>query len=182
MRGSDESVLARDKIFLDHEGDLEDDRVVKLAQVKAGELLDLLKPVHQRVSVDEQLAGRFGDVQIVLKELVDREQRLLIERVDGVLLEHLGQEDLAERRRELIDQAADAEIFIVDDRFFRLKDLTDLNGDLRFLIGVGQLTQVARNGGDADDGLDKQLGPERLLDGLRRLQQLGLFLCRARSA
>lgn len=81
MRGSDQSVLARDKILLDHKGDLEDDRVIKLAQVKAGKLLDLLKTVYQRISVDEQLAGRFGDVQIVLKELIDREQRLLIERV-----------------------------------------------------------------------------------------------------
>ena len=88
MRGSDQSVLARDKILLDHKGDLEDDRVIKLAQVKAGKLLDLLKTVYQRISVDEQLAGRFGDVQIVLKELIDREQRLLIERVDRVLLEH----------------------------------------------------------------------------------------------
>ena len=40
------------------------------------------------LKVSEQLAGRFGDVQIVLKELIDREQRLLIERVDRVLLEH----------------------------------------------------------------------------------------------
>ena len=93
--------------------------------------------------MDKQLSGRLGDVQIVLKELVDREQRLLIERVDGVLLEHLGQEDLAERRRKLIDQAADAEIFIGDDRFFGVEDLADLNGDLCLLIGVGQLAQVA---------------------------------------
>ena len=34
---------------------------------------------------------------------------------------------------------------------------------------------MARDGGDADDGLDEQLGPERLLDGLRRLQKLALF-------
>ena len=81
---SDESVLARDKILLDHEGDLEDDRVVKLAQVKAGELLDLLKPVHQRVSVDEQLAGGFGDVQVVLKELVDGLQGVLIQSLNGM--------------------------------------------------------------------------------------------------
>ena len=68
---SDEPVLARNKILLDHERDLEDDRVVKLTQVKAGELLDLLKTVHQRISVDEELAGGLGDVQVVLKELVD---------------------------------------------------------------------------------------------------------------
>ena len=111
---------------------------------RPGELLDLLQTVDQRVSVDEQLAGGLGDVQVVLKELVDGEQRLLIERVDGVLLEHLGQEDLAECRRQLIDQAADAKVFIVDDGLFGVEDLADLNGDLRLLVGVGQLAQMAR--------------------------------------
>ena len=172
---SDEPVLARNKILLDHERDLEDDRVVKLTQVKAGELLDLLKTVHQRISVDEELAGGLGDVQVVLKELVDGEQRLLIERIDGILLEHLGQEDLTERRRQLVDEAADAEVFIVDDRLFRLEDLADLDGDLRLFVCVSQLAQVTGDGGDADHGLDEQLGPERLLDGLGRLQKLCLL-------
>ena len=81
--------------------------MVELPQVQAGELLDLLQAVDQGVSVDEQLPGGLGDVQVVLEELVDGEQRLLIQRVDGVLLEDLAQEDLAQGGGQLVDQAAD---------------------------------------------------------------------------
>ena len=84
--------------------------------------------------MDEQLARRFREDQVILEELVDREERLLVERIDRVLLENLLQEHFAQRRRQLIDQAADAEIFIADDIFFRIKDLADLDGHLRFLI------------------------------------------------
>ena len=51
--------------------------------------------------MDKQLSGRLGDVEVILEELVDREQRLLIERVDGVLLEDLGQENFTQGRRQL---------------------------------------------------------------------------------
>ena len=111
-------VLAGGGVFLDHQGDLEDDGIVKFAQVKASQLLDLLKTVDQRVAVDEQLARGLGDVQAVLKEHIDGKEGLLIERINGVFLKDLGQENLAQRRRKLIDQTADAEIFVVDDGFW----------------------------------------------------------------
>ena len=50
---------AAGQILLDHQRDLERDGVVELPQIQTRQLLDLLQPVHQRVSVDEQLAGRF---------------------------------------------------------------------------------------------------------------------------
>ena len=78
-RPSDQAVLAGHQIFFDHQRHLENDRVVKLAQIETCELLDLLQPVDQRVAVDEQLPGRLRDVQVVFKEFVDGEQRLLIE-------------------------------------------------------------------------------------------------------
>ena len=93
------------QIFLDHQRHLKDDGIIEVAQVKAGQLADLLKTVDQRVTVNEQTAARLGDVQVVLKEALDREQRLGIEGVDALLLEHLAQECLAERRRQLVDQA-----------------------------------------------------------------------------
>ena len=65
---------------------LEGNGVVKFPEIQPGELLDLLQTVYQRIAVDKQLAGRFGHVQIVFKELVDSEQCLLIQRVNGVLL------------------------------------------------------------------------------------------------
>ena len=72
------------QIFLDHQRHLKDDGIIEVAQVKAGQLADLLKAVDQRVAVNEQTAARLGDVQVVLKEALDREQRLGIEGVDAL--------------------------------------------------------------------------------------------------
>ena len=130
--------------------------------------------------MDEQLPGRLRDVQVIFKEFVDGEQRLLIEGVDGILLEHLGQEDLAERRRQLIDEPPDAQVFIVDDGLLRVEHLADLNGDLCLLVGVGQLAQVARHGADADHRLDEKLRVQRLLDLPRDLEKI-LLLSRRRD-
>ena len=105
--------------------------MVELPEIQAGNLLDLLQTIHQGIPVDEQLSGRLGDVEVILEELVDREQRLLIERVDGVLLEDLGQENFTQGRRQLVDQSADAKVFIVDDGFLGVEDLADLDGNLR---------------------------------------------------
>ena len=103
------------QVLLDHQGNLEGDGVVKLPQIQPGELLDLFQPVDQCIAVDEELPGSLGDVQVVLKELVDGEERLLIQRVDGVLLENLLEEHLAQSRGQLIDQTADAQVLVVDD-------------------------------------------------------------------
>ena len=84
--------------------------MVKLTQIQAGELLDFLQAVDQGVTVNEQFPGSLGHVQIVLKELIDGEQGLLIQRIDGVLLEDLGQEDLTQGGGQLIDQAADTQV------------------------------------------------------------------------
>ena len=71
---------AAGEILLHHEGYLEGDGIVKLTEVEAGELLDLLETIHQRIAVDEQLAGGFGHVQVVLKELVDGTQVSVLQR------------------------------------------------------------------------------------------------------
>ena len=70
------------EIFFDHEGYLEHDSVLKLTEVKTGELLDFFKTVHQRVAVYEQLARGLGDVEVVLEETLDRDQSLLIQTLD----------------------------------------------------------------------------------------------------
>ena len=81
------SAFSGRQILAYHQGHLEDDGMVELTQVKAGQLLDLLKAVHQRVAVDKQLARGLGHVQVVLKELLDGEQGLLVQRLDGALFE-----------------------------------------------------------------------------------------------
>ena len=44
------------KVFLYHQSNLEGDRMLKLAKVKAGDLSYLLKSVYERVSVYEELS------------------------------------------------------------------------------------------------------------------------------
>ena len=85
------------EVLFDHEGHLEGDGVVKFPQVQPGELLDLLQAVHQGIAVDEELTGGFGNIQVVLKELVDGEQSFLIQGVNGVALEDLGKEYLTQK-------------------------------------------------------------------------------------
>ena len=99
--------------------------MVEFPQIQAGQLFDFLETVDQRVSMYEQLSGGLGNVEVVFKELVDGEQGLLVEGIDGILLEDLGQEDLAQGRGQLIDQAADTEIFIVDDVLLGVEDLAE---------------------------------------------------------
>ena len=151
------------QVLLDHEGDLEGDGVVELPQVQAGELLDLLQPVDQGVAVDEELPGGLGDVQVVLEELVDGEEGLLVQGVDGVLLEDLHQEHLTQGSGELVDQPPDAQVLIVDDILLRVEDLAHLNGDLGLLVALGQLPQVQGHGADADDHPVFAPHPEGLL-------------------
>ena len=140
--------------------------MVKLAQVQAGDLLYLLKPVHQGIAVDVQLAACLRYVQVVLKELVYRLQRVRVQGPYGVLLEDLGEEHLAEGGGQLVDDAADAEILVVDDGLLGVEHLADLDGDLGFLVAVGQLAQVVSRGADADDCLDQQLALDGVFDVL----------------
>ena len=68
----------------------------KLRRSRPVSLRIFSKAVDQRVAVYEQAAARFGNVQVVLEEALDGEQRLSVERVDALLLEHLAQEGLAQ--------------------------------------------------------------------------------------
>ena len=51
--------------------------------------------------MDKQLPRGLGHVQAVLEEFVDGKEGLLIQRIQGVLLENLPQEDLAQGGRQL---------------------------------------------------------------------------------
>ena len=75
------------QVLLDHDGDLEEDCVFKLAQVQTRDLFHLFQTVNKRVAVDVQLARRFGYVEVVFKEAVDRVERVIVEGLNGVFLE-----------------------------------------------------------------------------------------------
>ena len=93
---SESAIFSGREVFANHQSHLEHDGMVELAQIQAGQLLDLFQTVHQGVAVDEQLPGSLGNVQVVLKELVDGKQGLLIQGIDGVFLEYFTQEDFAQ--------------------------------------------------------------------------------------
>ena len=63
--------------------------MLKNAQIKSREFLNLVKPVYKRVSVNVQLTRRFGNVEIVLKEFLNCIYCFLIQNIYGFLLEHL---------------------------------------------------------------------------------------------
>ena len=130
--------------------------MVELTQIQTGELLDLFQTINQGIAVDKQLPGSLGNVQVVLKELVDGEQGFLIQRINGVLLEHFAEEDLAQGGGQLVNQAANAQIFVVHDALLGIKDLTHFNGSLCFLVRVSQFPQMVCNGANANDSLDPQ--------------------------
>ena len=96
MQAPSELRGVRSEVFLYHQRDLEDYRVVEFAQVEPGQLLDLVQAVNQRVAVYEQLSGGLGHVQAVLEELLDSEQGLVIKGLNGVLLENFLEEGLAQ--------------------------------------------------------------------------------------
>ena len=102
------------QITIDHHRDLEHDGVVKFPQVQTRQFLDFFQTVNQRIAVHVQLSGRFGNVQIVLKEFVNGIQCVRVQRFNGVLLEHLGQEHFAQGDGQLINDTADAQILIAD--------------------------------------------------------------------
>ena len=60
-------------------------------------------------------------------------------------MQNLLDEHPAQRQRQLINQAADAQLFIVHDIFIRLEDFANLQRHLRFLIGTGNILQIAYN-------------------------------------
>ena len=155
-----------DQILFHQQGHLEGDGVVKLPQVQSGELFDLLQPVDQGVPVDKQLARRLRNVQVVLKELVDGEQGLLVQGVDGVLLKHLLKEHLAQGGGQLVDQPADTQILVIDDALLRVEHPAHVDGDPRLLVGPGQVPDVADHGADADGGLDLQVLGQGVLNAL----------------
>ena len=159
-----EIIVTGAEILLDHKRYLEHDCMVELTQIQSGKLLDLLKTVYQSISVDEELSGCFGNVQVVLKELIDGIESFLVERIDGILLEDLIEVHFAESSGQLINKAADTEVIVVNYHLVVLKDLTYFDSHHCFLIALSQLAEVTGNRAYADNGLEEEFGVESGLD------------------
>ena len=120
--------------------------MLKLTKVKSRYLSYLLKPVYERISMYEQFSRRFGDIEIVLKEALDRHERLTVERLKTSLLEYLLKEHFAKRCGKLIDKSSDAEVFVAYDVLFGFKYLSDVKRDLCLLVCARQILEVVNYG------------------------------------
>ena len=138
------------EILFNHKRYLKCDSVLKLAQIKSGHLADLVKTVNQRVTVNKELARGLGNVQVVLKERLNSLQRFAVERLETAALEYLLEEHFAKRGGQLIDQAANAEIFVADDILFILKHLANLKGNLCLFVCTGEVLNIFYYRGDTD--------------------------------
>ena len=160
------------EILLDHQRHFEDDGVVKFAQVKSCELLDFFQTVNKGVSVNKQLAGGFGNVQVVLEELLNGKQRFLIERLNGALLEDFLQEHLAEGIRQLINQSGYAEILVGNDGLFGVENLADLQRHLCLLEGSADVLDTGNLRADTDNAMGVKFTGQRIDDGTGKLLQI----------
>ena len=140
--------------------------MVEFAQIQTGELADLFQTVNQSISVNEELSGGFGHVQVVLEEALDGHESFAVQRIEGTVLEYFLQEHFAQSGGQLINQTADTEVFVGNDILFGVEYLTNFKGNLSFLVGTSQILDVVNNGTDTDGNLDIELGIESICDGL----------------
>ena len=89
--------------------------------------------------MDEQLSGGLGNVQVIFKETLNGEQRLVVEGLNRAALENFLQEHFAKRGRQLINQAGNAEVVIADNGLFGVEYLADLKRNLGFLKGARKI-------------------------------------------
>ena len=122
--------------------------------------------------MDKQLARRFGNVQVVFKEALNGEQRLVVERFDRPALEHFLQEHFAQRCGQLVNQAGNAEVVIADDRALGVEHLADLQRDLGFLKGTGQVLDAGHDGADSHHAVGVKLAGQRVDNGAGQFVQV----------
>ena len=172
-----ESVFCRIRreVFFDHQSYFEYDRIFEFTQIESGDFFDLFQTVNERIAVNEELAGGFGNVEVVLKELLNRKERFMVEQLDRSAFENLLEKHFAERGRQLIDQPRNSEVVIADNGFFRIENLSDLEGDLGFLKGTGKIADAGDERADSDDAMGIELAGKRIDDRIRELLKRFFF-------
>ena len=144
---------------------LEDDRVVELPQVQAGQLFDLLQPVHQRVAVARTACARSPTHSGCFQRSCWMVNSVSwSSSIDRASLEHLFQEHLAHGGGQLIDQTGDTQIVIADDRLLSGEYLRHLQRHLGLLEGAGQIFDAGDHRADAHERADIELAGQRVDD------------------
>ena len=93
-------------VFYNHESHLECNGILKGPKIQIGHLLYLVKPVYEGISVNIQLSGCLGNIQVILKELVYGHYGLIIEIAGHLSIKYFLNEHLAKRHGKLVDKTA----------------------------------------------------------------------------
>ena len=117
--------------------------------------------------MNEELSRGFGNVEAVLKELLNGEQRFVVEALYGVFLENFLEESLAKGCREVIDKSCDTEIVVGNDILVRIENLADLESGLRLLERARQILNSDNGRAYADVNLCEELARKRIRDTSR---------------
>ena len=108
--------------------------MLELAKIETCESTDLLETVYESISVHKELSRRFGNVEVVLKEALDRHKGFTVERIYAAVLEYFLKEHLAKSCGKLVDKSADTEIFVADNVLFCLKHFAYLKSHLSLFV------------------------------------------------
>lgn len=95
-RGGSELDRIGGQVLFNHEGDFEDNSVIKFTEVKTCQFFNFFKSVYKSISVNEKLSRSFGNIQVIFKEFLNGEKSFVVERIDAAHLENLVEESLAE--------------------------------------------------------------------------------------
>ena len=114
--------------------------MVEFSKVKTRELLDLLKAVHESISVYEKLSRSFRNVQVVLKELLYSKERFVVERLYAAFLEHLFEESFAEGGGQVVYQPCYTEVVVRNYHLIGVEYLADFERGLRFLKAARKIS------------------------------------------
>src|SRR5699024_12560048 len=93
--------------------------------------------VYQRISVDIQLSGSLGNIEAVLEEFIDGQQRLLIEIIRRLVGKNLFDKHFTQRNGKLIDQQSDSQCTVCEHIPVAEENLAHVQSGPRFLVGTG---------------------------------------------
>ena len=128
--------------------------------------------------MDKELPCRLGNVEVVVKECIDRGKSFLIDRRRIVIAEDLMQEHPAEIDGKLEDQPSDAKFVIGKDPSTGIKDLSDIHRHAGFLVGLGEILQIFHDRSVGGSGVHHSLRSKHVYRGNCALLQFSIVIFR----
>ena len=119
-----------------------------------------------------KLTGCLRYIQAVLEELLDSEQRFVVEGLNAVLLEHFLEEGFAQGGRQVVDKTRDTEVVVAYDVLVGVEYLSYFQGGLRLLEGARQVLYADNGRAYADIHLGEELAGKCVRDRTRQLLQV----------